>query len=124
MIKKAFRNCSFHVVPFDFENLEKEKRLHPAFQARDVTRDIALVQYSLPAPGLAPPVLGRKESHEKHKYVAYSGLWKKGHMRGPNGVYKYADGGQYIGTWQDSVQCGAGTAVNKREPIYENNNMT
>ncbi|RHY30591.1 hypothetical protein DYB32_006893 [Aphanomyces invadans] len=72
---------------------------------------IAPVKVAAAPPGLAPAVPGKVESHGKHLYHAYNGRWKDGHMRGPVGVYEFADGGKYTGAWKDSVQCGMGTAV-------------
>ncbi|RHY60941.1 hypothetical protein DYB34_002992, partial [Aphanomyces astaci] len=71
---------------------------------------IAPVKLTAAPPGLAPAVPGKVESHGKHLYHAYNGRWKDGHMRGPVGVYEFADGGKYTGAWKDSVQCGMGTA--------------
>ncbi|ETV97519.1 hypothetical protein H310_09436 [Aphanomyces invadans] len=71
---------------------------------------IAPVKVAAAPPGLAPAVPGKVESHGKHLYHAYNGRWKDGHMRGPVGVYEFADGGKYTGAWKDSVQCGMGTA--------------
>ena len=111
MMHRAFRECSFKAPPIDLDRQKRLQEVHPALRPKDPEEDIPLVKYKNAAPGLAKPVEGQIESYGRHLYFTYSGRWKGGHMRGPMGVYQFADGGKYSGAWKDSLHCGSGAAV-------------
>lgn len=111
MLQKAFRDCTMTVKEIDLQHRQKTDAIHFAFRPQDPEKDIPMKPVGAAPPGLATPISGQLESHGNHVYFNYTGRWKNGHMRGPMGVYLFADGGKYVGTWKDSLQCGSGVAV-------------
>ena len=58
-------------------------------------------------PGYAEQVRIIKRSYGNEKYYNYDGRWKKGMMHG-QGVYKFADGSVYKGTFVNNRPHGKG----------------
>lgn len=116
LLQRAFRDCSFHVEVTNQQVASatvKEPRFNRDDQDDKLDRLELIPEVPImnAPPGLAPQVRGQLESYNKHRFYTYTGRWKNGDMHGALGVYSFADGGKYRGTFVHNVPSGNGTVV-------------